>query len=124
MFPGSMKAGMACGLLGGLVAFFALAFLFGVSDNGMDAVKEMAVYLLSAVAFFALAGGFSKTSQWNQNALLLYAFIVIGVMFGVLAGDLAPLWFCTIEIVLGILCIICAVVGGTGSYLAKLEKEA
>ena len=124
MFPGSMKVGMACGLLGGLVAFFALAFLFGVNDNGMDSVKEMAIYLLTAVAFFALAGGFSKTSQWSQNALLLYCFIVAGVLFGVLIADLTPLWFTVIEIVLAILCIMSTVLGGTGSYLKKLEEEA
>ena len=124
MFPASMKAGMACGLLGGLVAFFALAFLFTVEDSGFKSVGTMAVYLLLAVGFFALAGGFSKTSQWNQNALILYCFIVIGVLFGVLIGDLVPLWFSVIEIILAVLCILCSVTGGTSTYLAKLEQEA
>ncbi len=124
MFPGSMKAGLGLGLLGGLVAFFALAFLFSVGDDGMDAVGEMTLYLLIAIAFFSLAGGFSKTSQWNQNALLLYTFIVTGFVFGTLIADMIPLWFSVIEIVIAVLCIICAVTGGTGRYLEKLESEA
>ena len=67
MFPASMKAGMACGLLGGLVAFFALAFLFTVEDSGFESVGTMAVYLLLAVGFFALAGGFSKPSSGTRT---------------------------------------------------------
>ena len=124
MLPGSMKAGMALGLFGGLVAFFGLAFLFTVDDSGMDSVVEMAVFLLVAVAFFALAGGFSKTSQWTQNALMLYCFIVAGILFGALVADLVPLWFSIIEIILAVLCIICASVGGTGTFLDSIEREA
>ena len=113
-FPGSMKIGMCMGLLGGLVAFFAMAFLLDINN---EPLKTMAVCLLVAVLYFALAGGFSKTSQWNQNVLMAYCFITIGVMIGVTIVEYVPLWFGVIELVLGVIALIASLAGGAKTYL-------
>ena len=113
-FPGSMKIGMCMGLLGGLVAFFAMAFLFDIDD---EPLQTMAICLLVAVLYFALAGGFSKTSQWNQNVLTAYCFITIGVMFGVTIVEYIPLWFGVIELVLGVIALAAGLAGSSKMYL-------
>lgn len=121
-YPGAMKGGMACGLLGGLVCFFALAYLLSVDDAGMSIVATMAIYLLSAVMFFAMAGGFSKTSQWTQNILIGYCFLAAGVLVAVAVSGLVPLWFFIIEIILVAIAVLCASVGNTAKYLSSPES--
>ena len=118
-FPGAMKAGMAVGLFGGLVAFFAMAFLFNTDD---EPLLTMGLCLLIAVLYFALAGGFSKTSQWTQNVLIAYSFITTAAVLGIFIADLIPLWFAVIELVLGILAIAFASLGGSKAYLDNLHK--
>lgn len=122
-FPGSMKVGMACGIIGGILAIVAAPFPIDTyADNGMGIVGAMCVLLLTAVLYFAMAGGFSKTSQWNQNILLGYCFLTGGVMFGLLIADLVPLWLSVTEIILAAIAILCVVAGGTGKFLSSPEK--
>ena len=112
--PGSMKAGMAVGLLGGLDAFFAMAYLLQINN---DTLRTMSVCLLIAVLYFAMAGGFSKTSQWKQSVLLAYCFITFGVIFGAALIQYIPLWFAIIEGVLALVAIIASLSGGAEEYL-------
>jgi len=122
-FPGSMKAGLACGILGGLLALFAMAFPIDLStDSSMSLIATLAILLLTAVLYFAMAGGFSKTSQWNQNILLGYCFLTGGVMFGVFIAGLIPLWLFVAEIILAAIAILCALNGGSAKYLDSTEK--
>lgn len=120
-FPGSMKCGLAAGILGGLVSFFAMAYTF--KPDMEDAIISMGLLLLIAVMFFAIAGGFSKTSQWTQNVLLGFCLLTIGVSAAVLLIGYVPQWFSAIEIVLAVLATACAYLGTTGHYLETLAAE-
>jgi len=116
-----MKVGMAVGLFGGLLSFFAMAFVLNIND-GTNVIYTSGVYLATATVFFAMAGGFSKTSQWGQNVLIGYSFLSFGVCVGFFAASLVPVWFATISIILCVIAIACAAVGGTGAYLANKDK--
>lgn len=116
-----MKVGMAVGLLGGLLSFFAMAYLLNIND-GANVIYSAGVYLATATVFFAMAGGFSKTSQWSQNVLIGYSFLTFGVCVGFFAAGFVPDWFAAISIILCIVAIACAAVGGTGVYLANKDK--
>ena len=75
--PGIVKAGGALGFAGGLISIVCLALFFEV-DGG--ALTVMGAYMLIAVMFFALAGGFARNGQWSWNVLLLMTFLTVGVV--------------------------------------------
>lgn len=120
-FPGSMKAGLTVGLLGGLLSFFAMAYTFKPDMN--DAILSMGILLLIAVMFFAIAGGFSKTSQWNQNVLLGFSLLTVGVSVATLVTGYVPAWFSAVEIVLALAAVFFAYSGKTGRFLEALAVE-
>jgi len=114
-----MKGGLACSLLGGILAFVGMATVTGFQQN----VGTIAIYMLAAVAFFATAGGFTSTSQWNQSILAGFCFVDIALGIAGLVAALAPLWFCVATIVLGALCLLCAMSGSTAHYLNSIHKN-
>ncbi|MDR3283369.1 MAG: hypothetical protein LBS92_07190 [Candidatus Methanoplasma sp.] len=78
--PRSAAAGVVLGLLGGILSFAFMAFLF---EAGTDAVSEVGSYMLLAVLFFAIAGAFTANSQWSWDMLLFMSFLTatISVVF-------------------------------------------
>ncbi|AGI47170.1 hypothetical protein TALC_00156 [Thermoplasmatales archaeon BRNA1] len=121
----SMKAGLAFALIGGIVAFFAMAFAlaYAVDGSGMDTVADAGLYLLMAVLFFALAGGFTRYAQWTQNVLIFMAFLTLGAAIGGFAAGYFELWFGIIEAVLGALCVAAAFMNGTARFLALRQAQ-
>ena len=118
--PGSMKAGLGLSLLGGVMAFVCMAQ--NPSFEG-DNLAVVVLCLFTAVVFFATAGGFSSTSQWNQSILSGFCFICIAFGIVPLIIGVGPLWFAAIEIVLGALCLLCSISGSTQTYLNNLHKD-
>lgn len=116
-----MKCGLAAGLLGGLVSFFAMAYTFKPDMD--DAIVSMGLLLLIAVMFFAIAGGFSKTSQWPQSVLLGFCLLTAGVSVATFFIGYIPQWISAIEIVLAVLATAFAYLGTTGHYLETLAAE-
>ncbi len=118
--PGSMKAGLGLSLLGGIVAFVGMAQVSNFQGNNLATVV---LCVLTAAMFFATAGGFSKTSQWNQSILSGFCFICIALGIVPLVIGVGPLWFPIIEIVIGALCLLCSISGNTQTYLNNLHKD-
>ena len=116
-----MKAGLFVGLIGGLLSFFAMAYTF--SPDMDDALVSMGILLLIAVMFFAIAGGFSKTSQWTQNVLLGFSLLTVGVSVASMVIGYVPLWISAIETVLAVAAVFFAYLGKTGHYLENLAVE-
>jgi hypothetical protein len=73
--PNNIKIGGALGLLGGVISIVCMAIFLKIEDS---AVAVMGVYMLIAVLFFALAGGFSKGGQWSWDVMLLMTFLTVG----------------------------------------------
>ncbi|MCL1811494.1 MAG: hypothetical protein FWG41_04695 [Methanomassiliicoccaceae archaeon] len=75
--PRIVKIGCALGFIGGIICMIGLALFFEVEDS---ALANMGAYMLIAVMFFALAGGFAKGGQWSWNVLLLMTFLTIAAV--------------------------------------------
>jgi len=74
--PTSAKFGCAVGLLGGFASMVAMA-LFFVPEK--DALITMGLYMIGAVLFFAIAGGFSNYAQWSWKVLVFMIFMTLGI---------------------------------------------
>ncbi len=75
--PRIIKIGGALGFIGGIVGIICLVLFFEIEESTLTTAG---VYLLVAVMFFALAGGFAKEGQWSWNMLLLMTFLTIAVI--------------------------------------------
>jgi len=75
--PGIAKGGCVVALIGGIIAVAGLALYFKPAN---EAVTDLAFYMLVAVLFFAMAGGFVSNNQWNQNVFLFMGFLTVAVI--------------------------------------------
>ncbi|MDR0309746.1 MAG: hypothetical protein LBH88_03195 [Candidatus Methanoplasma sp.] len=82
--PTNIRIGGTLGLIGGIACIVCMVLFFRAEES---ALLDMGVYMLVAVMFFALAGGFFKGGQWSWSVLLLMTFLTIGAVGGsVIAG--------------------------------------
>ena len=79
-----------------------LVLFFKVEES---ALADMGAYMLIAVMFFALAGGFAKGGQWSWDVLLLMTFLTIGVVGGAVVFETVDLYAGVILVLIGILII-------------------
>lgn len=77
--PNGIKTAYGLGIFGGVLSIALMAFYFKPED---DILPEIAFYMLTAVLFFAMAGAFSKNSQWSWRVALFVSFICIGTAAG------------------------------------------
>lgn len=102
--PGAIRFGSAFGFIGGLICIFCMAFFFEAKNS---ALTDMGAYMLLAIMFFALAGGFSKGGQWTWSVLLLMAFLTISAAGCSAVFGAVELYAAAILIVLGALAVLC-----------------
>ena len=64
--------------------------LMAVQFNGIDSTNVLGIccmYLVVAVLFFALAGGFKENGQWNIAMMEFMGFVIIAILvFGAILG--------------------------------------
>ena len=101
--PGIVKFGGALGFFGGFVSMVCLVLFFDAEEGALAA---MGAYLLIAVMFFALAGGFARGGQWSWNVLLLMTFLTIGAVGCLLVFEAMDLYAGAILAVIGALIIL------------------
>ena len=77
--PTSLSAGALVATLGGVVAIVAMAMTITLENNA-DALGQVGYYLLTAVMFFAVAGGFRQNGQWPTELMILMSFVIIGLV--------------------------------------------
>lgn len=76
--PTSLSIGALAAALGGAGTIGAMAMT--VNLGSMDAVGQVCYYLLTAIVFFAVAGGFKQNGQWPVELMILMNFVVIGLL--------------------------------------------
>jgi lysylphosphatidylglycerol synthetase-like protein (DUF2156 family) len=87
--PRIVKIGGALGFIGGVISIICMAMFFDIDES---ALTVMGAYLLIAVMFFALAGGFAKTGQWSWSVLMLMTFLTVGVVGAAVIFDAVDLY--------------------------------
>jgi hypothetical protein len=101
--PKNVRLGGALGLLGGVICIVCMALFFRAEDG---ALTEMGACMLTAVMFFALAGGFYKGGQWSWNVLLLMTFLTIGAVGGSVIVGAMDLYAGAILVMIGALIVV------------------
>ncbi len=98
--PKKMIAGMAVGLVGAIIALAAMAY----SWNGdVDSIYNVALNMLVAMMFFAVAGGFSKQAPVAGKTLVVLT--AVNVAFAVIA-TIYSATFIQVEFVLVVLAVV------------------
>ncbi|MDR3074952.1 MAG: hypothetical protein LBU30_02790 [Candidatus Methanoplasma sp.] len=100
--PRNAKIGSALGFLGGIISMICLALLFKPEDT---AIVDMGVYMLIAVMFFALAGGFSRSGQWLWSVLLFMTFMTIAAVCCAVIFGAIDLHAAIVLVVVGVLIV-------------------
>jgi hypothetical protein len=102
--PRIAKMGGALGFIGGIAAILCMA-LFFEADEKMLAI--MGAYMLIAVMFFALAGGFARDGKWSWDVLLVMTFLTVSAVGCAVIFDVADLYAGIVLIMIGVLIIAC-----------------
>lgn len=97
--PMKMVAGMAIGFVGAIIAFAAMAYSW---TGDLDNIYSVALNMLMAMMFFAVAGGFSKRAPIVGRTLIVLA--ALNVAFSIIALVYAST-FIEVEVVLIILAV-------------------
>lgn len=69
-----------------VISALAGAITIGIMAGKIDGVTEAStlgyccMYLVVAVLFFALAGGFKENGQWNTDMMEIIGFVIIGLV--------------------------------------------
>lgn len=117
-----MKAGLGIALVGGILCFVAMTTEFDPQDP--DTIRNMGIYLLSAVVFFAIAGGFSRYAQWSRPLLGGMVFFGAAIVLALFIAKYIPLWFFVSEIVICVFLISCLSSVQLRGYLQKAAERS
>ncbi len=99
--------------MGGIVAAIAGAVSIGfmaAQFTGIDSSNVLGtccMYLIVAVLFFALAGGFKENGQWNVSMMEFMCFVIIAIVVFSAIVEIFTLVMALVEIALAILVLCC-----------------
>ena len=118
--PTSLSVGALAAALGGAVSIGAMAMT--VDLGTMDAIGQVCYYLLTAIVFFAVAGGYKQNGQWPTELMILMSFVLIGLVIVGAILDVIGIWVMIALLVMAILVLI-MVLGCLSSsvWFGKLE---
>ncbi|MGN1045193.1 MAG: hypothetical protein ACI4Q9_04475 [Candidatus Methanomethylophilaceae archaeon] len=74
----TLSAGALVAALGGAATIGAMAMMVDLTKA--DMIGQVCYYLLTAVMFFAVAGGFKSNGQWPVELMIVMNFVVIGLL--------------------------------------------
>ena len=119
--PTSLNVGALVAALGGVVAIIAMAMTVTIEGN-MDAIGQVGYYLLVAIVFFAVAGGFKQNGQWPIELMILMSFVLIGLVIVGAILDVIGIWVMIALLIMAILVLV-TVLGCLSSsvWFGKLE---
>lgn len=97
-----------------VISALAGAVTIGIMAGKINGIEETStlgyccMYLVVAVLFFALAGGFKENGQWNTDMMVLMGFVVIAVVLFAAIIKVFTILTAVVLIVMAIL-VICGV---------------
>ncbi|MDR2698523.1 MAG: hypothetical protein LBB30_02440 [Candidatus Methanoplasma sp.] len=116
--PRNVKVGGALGFLGGVVCVICLVLFLEIEES---ALADMGVYMLVAVMFFALAGGFAKGGQWSWEVLLLMTFLTIAVVGGSVVFEAMDLYAGIMLVIIGALIVVSLSVPSSKTWANRMR---
>ena len=102
--PTSLSVGALAAALGGAVSIGAMAMT--VDLGTMDAIGQVCYYLLTALVFFAVAGGYKQNGQWPVELMILMNFVIIGLLVVGAIIDVIGIWIMVGLLVLELISLI------------------
>ena len=102
--PTSLSVGALAAALGGAVSIGAMAMT--VDLGPMDAIGQVCYYLLTAIVFFAVAGGYKQNGQWPVELMILMNFVIIGLLVVGAIIDVIGIWIMVGLLVLELISLI------------------
>jgi hypothetical protein len=114
--PTGIKAACGMGLLGGVLSVAFMSLSYGPEEETLPLV---AFYMLIAVLFFAIAGAFTKNSQWKFGVTEFMIFITIGTIGACMAADYVAVPYGAVLIVVAVCLMILTALPSTKSWLDK-----
>ncbi|MBO5653945.1 MAG: hypothetical protein J6R72_00425 [Candidatus Methanomethylophilaceae archaeon] len=102
--PTSLSVGALAAALGGAASIGAMAMT--VDLGTMDAIGQVCYYLLTAIVFFAVAGGYKQNGQWPVELMILMNFVIIGLLVVGAIIDVIGIWIMVGLLVLELISLI------------------
>ena len=101
----SLTFGAVIAALAGAITIGLMAAQFtGIDDS--DVLGVCCVYLVVAVLFFALAGGFKENGQWNVSMMQLMCFVIIAIIaFGAIV-QIYSIAFTVVAVIAAVLVLV------------------
>ena len=98
-------AGVIAALAGAITIGFMAANFKGIDSTNVLGVS--CLYLIVAVLFFALAGGFKENGQWNAAMMEFMCFVILAIVaFAAIVGFF-PIIMTVVVVILNILVLSC-----------------
>ena len=102
--PTSLKVGAFFAALGGVVAIIAMAMTIDLKAE--DAIGKVCYFLLTAIVFFAVAGGFKKNGQWPVELMIIMSFVAIALVIVGAILSVYNIWIMIALLVMAILVLV------------------
>lgn len=116
--PRNAKFGAALGFIGGIIGIACLALYFEPEESTL---VDMGIFMLIAVMFFALAGGFMRTGQWSWDVLLLMSFLTIGFICAAVVFDIVNIEVAAVMVAIGALIILNLSMPSTKTWTNRMK---
>lgn len=112
--PNYMKAGVALGMLGGVISMIALAYSW---TGDLDGLYGAGLNMLCAAMFFAVAGTFTSHSPVPGNTAIALCAVAIAAAVVDMLYDGTLLWIGGLLVVIGAVCLLIAAHPGTTHWI-------
>ena len=105
---GLTVAAIVAALAGAITIGFMAAEFTGIDSKNV--LGTCCMYLIVAVLFFALAGGFKQNGQWNVSMMELMCFVIIAIVVFAAILEIFTLAMALILIVMALFVLVCVLV--------------
>ncbi len=97
--PKIMKAGLAIGLLGGIISMILVGYAW---DGSFQSITNVGFSLLVMALFFATAGGFSEGANMSGKSVAIIAAVCVAAVLIATVYNTQFLWVHIILMALGV----------------------
>lgn len=113
----SVRTCSAVAMLGGLVAIACMALTYA---PGEDTITVISFYMLVSVLYFALAGAFTRNSQWNASLTVVITFMTLGI---IIVAAMYGSFSYNVAMVLGIFGLVILIASVLPSVKSWLDRQ-